>query len=91
MTRAKQYVNHMYSLYDGRAAVTVGVNSDSNYIHPFVFEDTCKVPIGLIALSADGILNPLNVCFRQEFSRCFRVIRAQIVGYCDSHYLSSWY
>ena len=61
MTRATHYVNHMYSLYDGRAAVTVGVNSDSDSIHPFVFEDACKVPIGLIALSADGVSNPADV------------------------------
>jgi len=61
MTRAKQYVNHMYSLYDGRAAVTVGVNNDSDWIHPFVFEDECKVPIGLIALSADGVSDSAEV------------------------------
>jgi hypothetical protein len=61
MTLATQYVDHMYSLYHGRAAVTVGVNSDSDCIHPFVFEDTCKVPIGLIALSADGVSNPADV------------------------------
>jgi hypothetical protein len=61
MTRATQYVNHIYSLYDGRAAVTVGINNDSDFIHPFVFEDALKVPIGLIALSADGVLNPADV------------------------------
>lgn len=61
MTRAKQYVNHMYALYDGRAAVTVGVNNDSDCIHPFVFEDACKVPIGLIALSADGVSDSADV------------------------------
>ena len=61
MTRATQYVNHIYSLYDGRAAVTVGVNNDSDSIHPFVFEDAGKVPIGLIALSADGVSNPADV------------------------------
>lgn len=61
MTRATQYVNHMYSLFDGRAAVTVGVNNESDSIHPFVFEDACKVPIGLIALSADGVSNPTDV------------------------------
>jgi hypothetical protein len=61
MTRATQYVNHMYSLYDGRAAVTVGINRDSDCIHPFVFEDAGKVPIGLIALSADGVSHPADV------------------------------
>lgn len=61
MTRAIQYVNHMYSLYDGRAAVTVGVNDESDCIHPFVFEDPCKVPIGLIALSAAGASDPADV------------------------------
>ncbi len=61
MTRAADYVNHMYSLYEGRAAVTVGVNSESDSVHPFVFENQSKVPIGLIAMSADGISNPLDV------------------------------
>ena len=61
MTRATQYVDHLYSLYDGRAAVTVGINNDSDSIHPFVFENPCKVPIGLIALSADGVSNPADV------------------------------
>ena len=61
MTRATQYVDHLYSLYDGRAAMTVGINNDSDSIHPFVFEDACKVPIGLIALSADGVSNPADV------------------------------
>jgi hypothetical protein len=61
MTRAADYVNHMYSLYKGRAAVTVGINSNSNSIHPFVFENTHRVPIGLIALSADSSANPADV------------------------------
>jgi len=61
MPLAAQYVNHLYSLYDGRAAVTVGVNNNSDCIHPFVFEDAAKVPIGLIALSADGDSNPSDV------------------------------
>ena len=61
MTRAAQYVKHMYSLYDGRAAVTVGVNSESNSVHPFVFENKGNVPIGLIAMSVDGYSNPVNV------------------------------
>lgn len=61
MTRASAYVNHMYSLYEGRAAITVGINSESCSIHPFVFENVHNVPIGLIALSADGIANPADV------------------------------
>lgn len=61
MTRAAEYVNHMYSLYHGRAAVTVGVNSESNSVHPFVFENIHHVPIGLIALSADSRSNPGDV------------------------------
>ncbi len=61
MTKAAQYVNHMYSLYGGRAAVTVGINNESDSIHPFVFEDAAKMPIGLIALSDDGVLNPADV------------------------------
>ena len=61
MTRAAEYVNHMYSLYEGRAAVTVGVNSELKSVHPFVFENKSNVPIGLIAMSADGISNPVDV------------------------------
>ncbi len=61
MTRAAEYVSDIYSLYEGRAAVTVGVSSESICIHPFVFENTSKVPIGLIALSADSIANPEDV------------------------------
>jgi len=41
--------------------VTVGVNNESVSIHPFVFEDMNKVPIGLIALSAEGFANPSDV------------------------------
>ena len=61
MTKAAEYVNHMYSLYQGRAAVTVGVDSESLSIHPLVFENNNDVPIGLIAMSADGIANPDDV------------------------------
>ena len=61
MTIATRYVDHLYSLYHGRAAVTVGVNNESASIHPLVFEDMNKVPIGLIALSADGFANPSDV------------------------------
>jgi hypothetical protein len=61
MTRATEYVNHMYSLYQGRAAVTVGVNDEFNSIHPFVFENEHKVPVGLIALSAASIAEPTEV------------------------------
>jgi hypothetical protein len=61
MTRATEYVEHMYSLYEGRAAVTVGVNNEYNSIHPFVFEDENRVPVGLIALSADSISEPTDV------------------------------
>jgi|GEM_PF-928646 len=61
MTRAAEYVNHMYSLYQGRAAVTVGIDSESLSIHPFVFENSEKIPIGLIAMSTDGMANPIDV------------------------------
>jgi hypothetical protein len=61
MTSAMEYVNHMYSLYEGRAAVTVGVNNEYNSIHPFVFENENKVPIGLIALSAASVTEPTEV------------------------------
>lgn len=61
MSRATEYVNHMYSLYEGRAAVTVGVNSESETVHPFVFENSGRIPIGLIALSAVSHSNPDDV------------------------------
>ena len=61
MTRADKYVNHMYSRYAGRAAVTVGVNSDSETIHPFVYENVRHRPIGLIAMSATGLSDPAEV------------------------------
>jgi len=61
MTRATEYVNHMYSLYEGRAAVTVGINNEFNSVHPFVYENDNKVPIGLIALSAASISEPTEV------------------------------
>ena len=61
MTRAAEYVNHMYSLYQGRAALTVGVNSESNCVYPLVFENTHHVPIGLIALAADSSSKPGDV------------------------------
>jgi len=55
MTKATEYVNHMYSRFDGRAAVTVGVNSVSESIHPFVYENNSQIPIGLIAMSVDNV------------------------------------
>lgn len=61
MTKAAEYVDHMYSRYKGRAAVTVGVNSALNSVHPFVFENRLNIPIGLIALSPDGLTNPDSV------------------------------
>jgi GNAT superfamily N-acetyltransferase len=61
MTKATKYVNHMYSLYAGRAAMTVGVDSEYSSVHPFVFENKSRIPIGLIALSADGVSNPADV------------------------------
>ena len=61
MTKAARYVDHMYSLYRGRAAVTVGVNSELNSVHPLVFENRLNIPIGLIALSPDGLTNPDSV------------------------------
>lgn len=61
MTKATEYVNHMYSLYEGRAAVTVGVNNEFETVHPFVFENRNNVPIGLIAMSAGNITEPADV------------------------------
>lgn len=61
MTIATDYVNHMYAQYEGRAAVTVGIDSDYESIHPFVYENTEHVPIGLIAMSANDIALPTEV------------------------------
>lgn len=61
MTRAAEYVSHMYSRFEGRAAVTVGVNSDSDTIHPFVYENSRQIPIGLIAMSTDQSASPVGV------------------------------
>jgi hypothetical protein len=54
MTKAAAYVDHMYSKFDGRIAVTVGVNNNSEGIHPFVYENTSQMPIGLIAMSIEN-------------------------------------
>ena len=61
MTKATEYVNHMYSQFEGRAAVTVGVNIDAETIYPFVYENKSQMPIGLIALSVDNISNSAEV------------------------------
>jgi hypothetical protein len=56
-----EYVDHMYSLYEGRAAVTVGVNNESKTVHPFVYENKNHVPIGLIAMCASDIVTQAEV------------------------------
>jgi hypothetical protein len=61
MTKAAEYVNYMYSKFEGRAAVTVGVNSSSEYIHPFVYENNSQIPIGLIAMSVDNSSDSASV------------------------------
>lgn len=61
MMKATVYVNHMYSQFQGRAAVTVGMNSASEAIHPFVYENTSQTPIGLVAMSADDTSDPPGV------------------------------
>jgi hypothetical protein len=61
MTKATEYVDHMYSLYEGRAAVTVGVNNESKTVHPFVYENINHVPIGLIAMCASDVITPTEV------------------------------
>jgi len=45
---------HGYALYEARAAVIVGISSELKGMHPLVSENESKVPIGLIALSADS-------------------------------------
>ena len=55
MTKAAAYVEHMYSQFEGRAAVTVGVNSGSESIHPFVYENISHIPVGLVAMSIDHV------------------------------------
>jgi hypothetical protein len=54
MTKAAAYVDHMYSQFEGRVAVTVGVNNSSESIHPFVFENKSQIPTGLIAMSVEN-------------------------------------
>lgn len=61
MTKATAYVDHMYSKFEGRAAVTVGVNSGSETIYPFVYENNRQIPIGLIAMSVDNISDSAEV------------------------------
>ena len=61
MTKATEYVNHMYSQFEGRAAVSVGVNIDSETIYPFVYENKSQMPIGLIAMSVDKVSNSTEV------------------------------
>lgn len=61
MTKATAYVDHMYSQFEGRAAVTVGVNSGAETIYPFVYENNRQIPIGLIAMSVDNISGPVEV------------------------------
>ena len=61
MTNATEYVDHMYSLYEGRAAVTVGVNNESKTVHPFVYENKNRMPIGLIAMCASDNITPTEV------------------------------
>jgi len=51
----------MYSQFEGRAAVTVGVNIDAETIYPFVYENKSQMPIGLIAMSVDNISNSAEV------------------------------
>jgi len=51
----------MYSRFEGRAAVTVGVNSGSETICPFVYENNSQIPIGLIAMSVDDIADSTEV------------------------------
>lgn len=55
MKNAAEYVNKIYSDFEGRAAVTVGVNSVLEIIYPLVYENRNKIPIGLIAMSVDNI------------------------------------
>jgi len=55
MIQATAYVDHMYLQFEGRAAVTVGVNSGSESIYPFVYENNSQIPIGLIAMSVDNV------------------------------------
>jgi hypothetical protein len=61
MTIATDYVDHLYSLHPGRAAVTVGVDDDCNTVHPFVFENVNHIPIGLIGLAAGSLAAPTEV------------------------------
>jgi hypothetical protein len=55
----------MYSKFEGRAAVTVGVNSSSEYIHPFVYENNSQNPNGQLPMSDDKTTHPATLSVSQ--------------------------
>lgn len=61
MSKATEYVDYMYSLYEGRAAITVDINGESKTVQPFVFESHNKIPIGLVAMCASKSITPNEV------------------------------
>lgn len=58
MTNENEYVNYFYSKYHGRMAIGVGYNQRLLEIFPFVFENTKKESIGVVAL--DVVTDDLN-------------------------------
>lgn len=54
MTTASEYVEHLYSLFEGRAPLLVGVNSKFKSVYPFVYENTNGIPLGLVGMAANN-------------------------------------
>lgn len=48
---AHTFVRSFYNRFDGRVALSVGYGPGLVEIFPFVFEDLCGTPIGIIALA----------------------------------------
>lgn len=48
--KALDYVNHFYRKYRGRVAIGVGYNENLSEIYPFIFQNSDKESIGVVAL-----------------------------------------
>lgn len=44
------YVDYFYKKYQGRVAIGVGYNQNLSEIYPFIFQNTCGIPIGIVAM-----------------------------------------
>ena len=61
MTKASEYVKHMYSLFEGRAPLMVGMNKSFNKVYPFVYENNKSIPLGLVGIAANNESDPTEV------------------------------